>query len=408
MKKSLIALAVLGALSGAASAQSSVTLYGIIDMSLQWNEQGVNKGTTAAPNWSQESAWSIDSSFQSGSRFGLRGSEALGGNWNAVFALEGGFDASTGASSQGSTNVSSRLFGRQAWVGLRHSAFGTVALGRIATPSSGTGDFDLWGPVDPFGTGWGFFGLQGTFIPSTTLREDNSIAWSSPTWAGFRFGAQYSGNVDGGESAPQGTNTSAFNLGANWTWGPLFVAATYDVIQFADAGSANRPNAGKPDQKMLQVGGSFDFKFLKVHAAYADQSDISVVPVAAGVSPILPASGFIPTGAGNWNNTAWMLGVTVPLFGGSLLASYQYSDAKNIQPAVGTAGSWSIEPDYSVWGIGYSYPFSRRTNMYVGYGQREWDGKVAAFNAATVPASVSQVSQAFDRGQFAVGIRHVF
>jgi predicted porin len=102
MKKSLIALAVLGALSGAASAQSSVTLYGIVDIGLQWNESGLNRGTTALPAWSQESAWSIDSGYQSGSRFGLRGAEALGGNWAAVFTLEGGFDASTGMSQQGS------------------------------------------------------------------------------------------------------------------------------------------------------------------------------------------------------------------------------------------------------------------------------------------------------------------
>ena len=408
MKKSLIALAVLGALSGAASAQSSVTLYGIIDIGLQWNEQGVNRAATGQPaNWSQESAWSIDSGFQSGSRFGLRGAEALGGNWAAVFALEGGYDASTGGSLQGSTNVSTRIFGRQAYAGLRHNAFGTVALGRLAAPSSGTGDFDLWGAVDPFGTGWGFFGLQGTFIPSTTLREDNSIIWASPSWAGFKFAAMYSGNVDGGETAPQGTNTSAFNLGANWTWGPLFLAATYDVIQYADAGSAGRPNAGNTDQKMLQVGGSFDFKFLKVHAAYADQNNISAVPVTGGVSPIIPASSFIPTGIGNYNNTAWMLGVSVPLFGGSLLGSYQYSDAKNIISNNPASLGAQFEPDYSVWGIGYSYPFSRRTNMYVGYGQREWDGRITAA-AAAGGATLSQASQSFDRGQFALGIRHLF
>ena len=69
-------------------------------------------------------------------------------------------------------------------------------LGRIATPSSGTGDFDLFGPVDPFGTGFSNLGLQATFIPSSTLREDNSVAWASPVWAGFRFGAQFSANVD--------------------------------------------------------------------------------------------------------------------------------------------------------------------------------------------------------------------
>ena len=78
MRKSLIALAVFGAISGAAGAQSSVTLYGIVDLGVQWNESGVNVGTSAVPNWSQESIWGIDSGYQSGSRFGIRGSEALG------------------------------------------------------------------------------------------------------------------------------------------------------------------------------------------------------------------------------------------------------------------------------------------------------------------------------------------
>jgi predicted porin len=408
MKKSLIALAVLGALSGAASAQSSVTMYGIVDIGLQWNEQGVNKGTTAVPNWSQESIWGINGGFQSGSRFGVRGAEALGGNWAAVFTLEAGYDPDTGISGQASTvgtTTSTRIFGRQAYAGLRHSAFGTVALGRLAAPSSGTGDFDLWGSVDPFSTGWGIFGLQGTFIPSTTLREDNSIIWASPSWAGFKFAAMYSANVNGQETAPSGTNTSAFNLGANWTWGPLFLAATYDVIDYPSATTAIPTCTAASvvacsDQKMLQIGGSFDFKFLKVHAAYADQSNISVVPTIGGVSPILPTNtGFIPTGVGNYNNTAWMLGVTVPLFGGSLLGSYQYSDAKNI-----VNGLAQFEPDYSVWGIGYSYPFSRRTNMYVGYGQREWDGSIRS----TTGALLTQPSQAFDRAQLAVGIRHLF
>jgi predicted porin len=61
-----------------------------------------------------------------------------------------------------------------------------------------------------------------------------------------------------------------------------------------------------------------------------------------------------------------------------------------------------FEPDYNVWGIGYSYPFSRRTNMYIGYGQAEWDGTIT-----TTPATVAP-SQRFDRSQFAIGLRHLF
>ncbi|HQR70342.1 MAG TPA: porin [Burkholderiaceae bacterium] len=395
MKKSLIALAVLGAMSGAAVAQSSVTMYGIIDLGLQWNEGGVAQGGTAGPggpNYKQESAWSIDSSFQSGSRLGVRGAEALGGNWSAVFTAEMGFDASTGMSAQGS-----RLFGRQIYAGLRHNQFGTIALGRIATSSSGTGDFDLWGAVDPFGTGFGFFGLQATFIPSNSLREDNSVIWASPSWAGFKFAAQYSGNVNGTETAPQQTNTSAYNLGANWTWGPLFLAATYDSINYANV-AGSRPNAGNPNQNMLQLGGTFDFKFLKAHAAWASQKNISAAAIADTNGGSFP-SAFVPTGVGNWNNNAYMLGVSAPVFGGTVMASYQWSDAKNV-----INGLAQFEPDYNVWGIGYSYPFSRRTNMYVGYGQRSWDGSIRS----TTGSLLSTASQAFDKSQFAVGIRHLF
>lgn len=350
----------------------------------------------------QESTFSIDGGFQSGNRWGIRGAEALGGNWSAVFVAEAGFTADTGSLQE------NRLFRRQVWAGLEHRAFGTLAMGRIATPSSGTGSFDLFGAVDPFQTGWGIFGLQGTFIPVNSLREDNSIAWASPSWAGFKFGAQYSFNVDLGENSPSAANTTAFNLGANWSWGPLFLAATYDVINYADcygtftAGTCttagNRANAGKPDQGMLQIGGSFDFKFLKIHGAYGDFSDVSTISTVGGASNLVSGT-LVPAGIGNYNYTAWMLGVSMPLFGGTLAASYQLADASNI-----IVGLSSFEPDYNVWGIGYSYPFSRRTNMYVGYGQRSWDGEVRSASGA-LNTSAPNV---FDRTQFALGIRHLF
>src|SRR5512137_2819990 len=80
--------------AGAAGAQSSVTLYGIVDLGVQWNKQ-YSSSTSR-----QESAWSVDSGYQSGSRFGLRGTEALGRSLSAIFTLEGGFDATTGQSTQ--------------------------------------------------------------------------------------------------------------------------------------------------------------------------------------------------------------------------------------------------------------------------------------------------------------------
>jgi len=107
----------------------------------------------------------------------------------------------------------------------------------------------------------------------------------------------------------------------------------------------------------------------------------------------------VPAGIGYYDNSAWMAGVTVPLFGGNLRGSYQYSDAKNI-----ISGLAQYEPDYSVWGIGFDYPFSRRTNLYLGYAQREWDGRVTQSSGSALP----QASQIFDRAQFALGLRHNF
>jgi general bacterial porin, GBP family len=385
MKKSLIALALMGAFSGTALAQSSVTLYGIVDIGVQMNTSGVNLGTTAVPRWSQEDVWGVDSGYQSGSRWGMRGSEALGSGWSAVFTLEGGYSPDTGTLGQ-----SGRLFGRQAWAGLASAGAGTFVLGRLATPSSGTGSFDQWGFVDPFATGWGINSLGSTFIPSNALREDNGMLWASPTWGGFNFAAMYSFNVNGSEVVPSGNNTTAGTLAGKWAGGPFAVAITYDVFFKPDNAAAGVTD----DQTMMQIGGTWDFKVVKLHAGYAIQRGIAIA--SSGVQGV-----FIPTGLQQFDNNAYMGGVTVPLFGGSLLASYQYADAKNVQGS-NLAVPYTFEADYSVWGIGYSYPFSRRTNMYVGYGQRSWDGSITQAGRATDPKN------AFDKAQFALGIRHLF
>jgi len=382
MKKSLIALAVLGAMAGTASAQSSVTIYGIVDIGVQWNEVGTNLGTAAAPRWESESVFGVESGFQSGSRLGVRGSEALGNGWSAIFTLESGFAVDTGTSGQGG-----RLFGRQAWGGFQNASLGSFVAGRVATVSSGTGSFDLWGAVDPFATGFGVFGLQGTFIPSNALREDNAVLWRSPNWGGFNFGASYSFNINGAEVVPSGNNVSGFTLGGNYTWGPLLIAVTYDQINAPDNITF------REDQKMLQAGAVLDLKFLKIHGAYANQTNIQLVQA------VNSGGGLAPTGLVPYDNQAFMLGLTIPLFGGNLLGSYQMSDADEV-----TYGPLPTryEPDYNVWGVGYTYPFSRRTNLYVAYGQVEWDGSITS-----TPVVVSP-SERFDRKQFALGIRHLF
>src|SRR5512139_723066 len=163
MKKSLIALALMGAFSGAAVAQSNVTLYGILDVNYMWQELPTNVGTTAAPRIQQESVDGINSGHQSGNRWGLRGTEALGGGLNAIFALEQGFTLDNGQA------TSTRMFHRQAYLGLS-GGMGSVVAGRLATFSSGTGDFDMIGRIDPFATGFGMASLGNTFYSMNALR----------------------------------------------------------------------------------------------------------------------------------------------------------------------------------------------------------------------------------------------
>jgi general bacterial porin, GBP family len=378
MKKNLIALAILGAFSGAALAQSNVTLYGIVDVGYQLNDPEVGGPTNTS---------GIVSGHQSGSRFGVRGVEVLSSNLNAVFTLEAGYGVDTGTSLQGG-----RLFGRQAWGGLS-GGWGTLVAGRVATFSSGTGSFDMFGQVDPFGTGWGDASLGSTFSSGGALRLDNAVLYQTPTWGGFRFGAGYSFSGNGGEFAGSGNNLRVGFLGASWGAGPFYAVVTYDVATPAPlAGSATTPRieAGASDQKMLQAGLTFDFKIVKLHAAYAKE-DRAWFTAGLGVNPDAGADA-----------DAWMAGVTVRLFGGELLGSYQTRDGD----AVGVCLSASLAPacpiplvtrerDIDEYAVGYSYPLSRRTNIYISYSDRDAEG-------------TSNNDVTLDRKQYSLGIRHLF
>ncbi len=377
MKKTWVALAVAGAfVAGTAQAQSSVTLYGILDINYMWQEAPANVGTTAAPRIQQESYSAINSGYQSGNRWGLRGSEDLGGNMKAIFTLESGFDLDRGTSGQGG-----RLFGRQAWAGIS-SGWGAVVAGRLATFSSGTGSFDMWGRVDPFLTGFGLASLGSTFISSNALRVDNAIAYQSPKFAGFQAGIGYTTRTDGAEVAPNDANTSAFISAINWEAGPFFVSVTYDQ---ANGATPVGGGTSAPDQSHLQIGGTFDLGPVRFHAAYADQSNIGAIPNAFGGSGT-----FVTLPAGfDYDNSAWMLGLTWKLGAFTLMGSYQASNADGR-----LINGVNVEPDYNVYGVGATYSLSRRTNLYAGYAARDANGTL--------------LDNTFNYKQLALGMRHLF
>jgi len=204
MKKSLLALVALGAFAGAAQAQSSVTLYGIVDEGLLFNN-----------NAGGQRQYQLASGNLQGSRFGLRGAEDLGGGLKAIFVLENGFNTSTGALGQGGN-----MFGRQAFVGLSHDSYGRVTLGRQYDSV-----VDFVGALES-GSQWaaGYGAHPGDLDNmNNSNRTNNAIKYTSPVYAGLQFGAVYSlGGVAGDYSRNQ-----IWSVGVGYTNGPLVLGGAY-------------------------------------------------------------------------------------------------------------------------------------------------------------------------------------
>jgi predicted porin len=343
MKKSLLAFAVLGAFAGAASAQSNVTIYGIADVSVERVDNDAAAGAAVG----------LTSGNQSGSRIGFRGTEDLGGGLKANFVLENGFNIDNGTLGQ-----NGRLFGRQSWVGLS-GGFGAVKLGRQLTPI-----FVAQDTVDPMGTGLtgGGSGMAAVFNPYG-LRMDNTANYS------FSAGA-FSGEVayGFGETAGSTSANRQFGLGGSYVNGPITAVVAYHNAQDA-AATAATGLAGLDDAKTLLLGGAFDFRVAKLHAAYGDnRGDFAVGGTAI-------------------RSRDYMLGVSAPIGVGSIVASYIRHDERQVGNA---------DADY--WQLGYIHNLSKRTNLYTSYSIIKNDAG-SALGSGVAGADINW---------FNVGIRHKF
>ncbi len=350
MKKTLVALAIAGAFTGAAFAQSSVTLYGIADVGFQsvdYERGGVSSVT------------GVQSGIRNGSRWGLRGSEDLGGGLRGIFQLENGYQVDTGTINQGG-----RMFGRQAYVGLA-GGFGTVALGRFATIGSGTGAFDMISDIDPFYTGYGPAGMQSSLSEAGSLRVDNGFLYRTPNIGGFQAAWVHSFNFNGAEAAGNGNNLRVDSVGASFGAGPFYGAITYLIGKFPNVTTGTRPS----DEKLLQVGATYDLKVVKLHGAYADEKNVR--------STLISAVGATAEGT---DAKAWMLGLSVPFgpLSSKFMASYQNRDGKNQ-----TIGTTNFNADRKTWGIGYEYMLSRRTYLHAFYADTSGSNTLKVGTSAT-------------------------
>lgn len=378
MKKTLLAAALLAGFAGAASAQSSVTLYGILDGGLRYQSISLANG---------DGVTNFGGAYgtQSGNRWGMKGVESLGNGNNAIFMLESGFDVGNGTSQQGG-----RLFGRQSWLGVENTAWGQVRLGRML---SLTTDY-LVNAVDPFGAGFGQLNMGHAFTSGNTLRLDNVLMYKTPNMSGFEAGLGYSfatGLTSNGGQTGYGfatsNNTRQLTVGAKYANGPFYAAASYEKAYAADSTTQNGNSVNN-----WNIAGSYDFKVLKLAVGYGQTRDgfwagsgAGAVGASLAVAPNGSTNALVFAPSVGYNS--YIVGATIPVNAVSrVLLSWTM-----IAPNTNMKDAYNAQ-NQSSFNLGYTYDFTKRTNLYTYIGQ--------SVNYATIDTAKSTV--------VGVGLRHQF
>lgn len=338
MKTKLAVLAISAGFAMPVFAQSSVTLYGVID-------EGIDFTNNAGGHHVYETA----SGYAQGSRWGLRGAEDLGGGMKAVFQLENGFDLNSGRLNQGG-----RMFGRQAYVGLSSDQYGTVTLGR---------QYDSF--VDYFAqttaagnwAGYLFASPYDNDNTDNSFRVDNTVKYASPNLAGFQFGGTYSFSND-----TNFANNRQYSFGGQYVNGGLLIAAAYLQADNPGVGSAGAITANDASfiaarMRLFGAGVNYTFGPATVGFAYSNSNykDPAANGYLAATALLVPAGATLSTL--KYQNFAvnGKYQITPSLFIG---AQYMYSiegyDAStgNIKPKIHSAG---VMADYNL---------SKRTDVY--------------------------------------------
>jgi len=337
MKKSLIALAVLAA-SGAAMAQSSVTLYGVLDIGfgkVKNGKWGMNNG---------EGYSAGQDGFNSTSVIGFRGTEDLGGGLKANFNLQsGGLDLSTGATSV--------AFSREAWVGLEGAGWGAIQLGRSSSIGAKVmGAYDFNGTS--YSSAYDRAGISAvTWYGSS--RRSNQVQYASPNFGGVVVRAGFTAKGDEGGVQGVGVPNTAknrYSLGATFANGPLSVSAIAET------------KAAEALRTAYAVGVSYDLQVVKLAATYNRRESEGV----NGYNTFTTGGGQLSGGKG------WTLAAVAPL--GAANVGVQY--ARN------------TDADIKALELFANYALSKRTRLYVdfvkGYDQ---DAVIAVPGGRTAAAS---------------------
>ncbi len=383
MKKSLFALAAVGAFAGAVQAQSSVTVYGILDVGYV----GGNQKATVNNTKSAETISTLNSSAQSSSRLGFRGTEDLGGGMRAFFTAEVDVTPTSGTLISGN---------RQTFVGIGKKGLGQAAVGTQYTllhdatgATSPTQNTNIVGDVIyPRNTGLGGAdsNANGTSI-GYTVRTNNALKLNSDSFAGFRVNAFYNlnnkdQNQNNTTSATTGgtTNTNGWGVSADYTWGKLLVNAAYQSFKQetdgtrAAAAVLTSGNITNASDNQAYAGATYDFGILKAYVQYLNRKATSVYNSNVYASRSAQQIGI----RANLTKTieAW-----------ASMGNGRYRASGEGQPTANFTG----------YQVGSNYWLSKRTNLYAIFG-----------STGTSSTSTSSGMSNFNANNYALGVRHTF
>ncbi|WP_321871592.1 porin [Paraburkholderia tropica] len=304
-------------------AQSSITMYGVLDMFGGYQNTKIGGKST--------SMTVLGNNGELTSRWGLRGHEDLGGGYQVNFALESGFDPGTG-----SLQNSYRFFDRQAWVGLG-SGYGEIRFGRQNTPMfAWSGNMDAFSAAT-YASGYNDFA-------NWLARVDNDIAYISPKFAGTQVELHYS---VGGKPGTLAGN-AVYQAAIQTSQGPVYFSAAY--LNAANAIASTRVQE-------IMLGGNVDYGMGKIYLGYFRANDIISATTGNALSNPAgkydPAVGPVGNSAGQWHSTY------------SLSADYRVSPFFSV--GVGAAyikDSSSLDNDAAQWGAIANYDLSKATRIY--------------------------------------------
>lgn len=402
MKKTLVAVSVLGAFAGSALA-ADVKLYGILDTGVGYSH--IDMDTSGVDD---VDSFEMKSGVGSGSRWGLKGTEDLGNGLTVGFILENGFDSDDG--SEDSTGV---MFNRESSLFLEGS-FGKLAFGRMGALNSGQSSWSKVGMINAFGTSYGEFTAQASNVFSLAGQWDNMIAYETPDFAGFKLFAQY--GMGSNDNENESSSNRFYSLGVTYNNGPFAGYFAVDSINYKTAkfSQSEWPNNGDDidDSLTVTLGGSYDFDVVKIYlgAQYFDEVRLSSLG-----GPICRANDVRDLGISGFdlsiNDIAKLKGYGISLSGDAPLASgrvmfglgYVDADAADsLDKALSQniAGFRDFEIQRYVVSAGYSYPFSKRTDVY-GVASYMQDNADTSRESGTLEQDPSAYS-------FYVGLRHRF